>query len=53
MIELCGGFRPIWIAKVSEAVNNVVPVGSVSKNSILTYARANEDKRIHKKPYIY
>lgn len=30
MIELCGGFGPIWIAKVSEAINNQVPVGSVA-----------------------
>jgi len=30
MIELCGGFGPIWIAKVSEAVDNAVPVGSVA-----------------------
>ncbi len=30
MIELCGGFGPIWIAKVSEAINGKVPVGSVA-----------------------
>lgn len=30
MIELCGGFGPIWIAKISEAINNSVPVGSVA-----------------------
>lgn len=30
MIELCGGFGPLWIAKVSEATNNQVPVGSVA-----------------------
>ncbi len=30
MIELCGGFGPIWIAKVSEAINNVIPIGSVA-----------------------
>lgn len=30
MIELCGGFGPIWIAKVSEAINHQVPVGSVA-----------------------
>lgn len=29
MIELCGGFGPLWIAKVSEAINGSVPVGSV------------------------
>lgn len=30
MIELCGGFGPLWIAKVSEAIKNKVPVGSVA-----------------------
>jgi len=30
MIELCGGFGPLWIAKVSEAINYSVPVGSVA-----------------------
>jgi len=30
MIELCGGFGPLWIAKVTEAINGVVPVGSVA-----------------------
>lgn len=30
MIELCGGFGPLWIAKVSEATNGKVPVGSVA-----------------------
>jgi hypothetical protein len=30
MIELCGGFGPIWIAKVSEAIKESVPVGSVA-----------------------
>lgn len=30
MIELCGGFGPIWIAKVSEAIDNAIPVGSVA-----------------------
>lgn len=30
MIELCGGFGPLWIAKVSEAIHNKVPVGSVA-----------------------
>ncbi len=29
MIELCGGFGPLWIAKVSEAINHAIPVGSV------------------------
>lgn len=30
MIELCGGFGPLWIAKISEAINHQVPVGSVA-----------------------
>jgi hypothetical protein len=30
MIELCGGFGPLWIAKVSEAIDGKVPVGSVA-----------------------
>lgn len=30
MIELCGGFGPLWIAKVSDAINYQVPVGSVA-----------------------
>lgn len=30
MIELCGGFGPIWIAKISEAIQGKVPVGSVA-----------------------
>ena len=30
MLELCGGFGPIWIAKVYEAINQAVPVGSVA-----------------------
>jgi hypothetical protein len=29
MIELCGGFGPIWIAKVSEAIQGAVPIGGV------------------------
>lgn len=29
LIELCGGFGPIWVGKVSEAINNKVPVGTV------------------------
>lgn len=29
LIELCGGFGPIWVTKVSEAIQNRVPVGSV------------------------
>ncbi len=30
MLELCGGFGPIWIAKVSEAIDYAIPVGSTS-----------------------
>jgi hypothetical protein len=30
MIELCGGFGPLWVAKVSEAIQGKVPVGSVA-----------------------
>lgn len=29
MIELCGGFGPLWIAKVSDALEHKIPVGSV------------------------
>ncbi|MBA3660961.1 MAG: hypothetical protein H0W64_04490 [Gammaproteobacteria bacterium] len=30
MIELCGGFGPLWVAKVYEALEGAVPVGSVA-----------------------
>lgn len=30
MIELCGGFGPLWIAKVTEAIHGQVPVGGVA-----------------------
>jgi hypothetical protein len=30
MIELCGGFGPIWIAKITEALEGKIPVGSVA-----------------------
>lgn len=30
MIELCGGFGPLWIARVTEAIQGAVPVGSVA-----------------------
>lgn len=30
MIELCGGFGPLWIAKISKAINYEIPVGSVA-----------------------
>ncbi len=28
-IELCGGFGSLWVAKISEAIENKIPVGSV------------------------
>lgn len=30
MIELCGGFGPIWIAKISEHLIHKIPIGSVA-----------------------
>lgn len=30
MIELCGGFGPVWIAKIIEATAGAVPVGGVA-----------------------
>lgn len=29
LIELCGGFGPLWVAKVIEATEGAVPVGTV------------------------
>lgn len=29
MIELCGGFGPTWITKITEALGPTVPVGGV------------------------
>ncbi len=29
MIELCGGFGPEWAYKISERLNNKIPVGAV------------------------
>lgn len=29
MIELCGGFGPVWVAKVLDATDHKIPVGSV------------------------
>ena len=28
-IEICGGFGPYWVTKISEAIENKVPVGTV------------------------
>jgi hypothetical protein len=30
LLEICGGFGPIWTAKIIEAIDGCVPVGSVS-----------------------
>ncbi len=30
LIELCGGFSPVWSGKIIEAINYAVPVGVVS-----------------------
>lgn len=29
LIELCGGFGPVWSGKIIEAIEHAVPVGSV------------------------
>ena len=30
LIELCGGFSPVWAGKIIEAINYAVPVGVVA-----------------------
>jgi hypothetical protein len=30
LIELCGGFGPVWTARVIEAVQGAVPIGAVA-----------------------
>ncbi len=30
LLELCGGFGPVWTARVLEAIENRIPVGSVA-----------------------
>lgn len=30
LIELCGGFNPVWAGKIIEAINYAVPVGVVA-----------------------
>ena len=30
LLELCGGFGPVWTGKIIEALQNKIPVGSVS-----------------------
>jgi hypothetical protein len=29
LIELCGGFGPLWVARVTESIGGAVPVGTV------------------------
>jgi hypothetical protein len=30
LIELCGGFGPVWTARIIEAIGDRIPVGSVA-----------------------
>lgn len=29
MLELCGGFGPVWVAKLMKALGSSIPIGSV------------------------
>lgn len=29
LLELCGGFGPLWLARVNDAINGAIPIGVV------------------------
>ena len=33
LIELCGGFGPVWTGRIFEAIGHPVPIGSVGFDS--------------------
>jgi Family of unknown function (DUF6506) len=41
LIELCGGFSPVWAGKVIEAIEYAVPVG------VVAYGPESIDKMFH------